>query len=406
VVTAHALERIAERAPGADPRIILARLQRHLAGEPQPFAVTVTGDEIHRVPDVLPALYAVVAADGAVVTVLTAGMRVTTPAGERLLPGEPPLDAGLHRLPPTRYHADPAPAPSLSSTLARIVLNQSPLHAWTASPRLNPAWEPTEKKVFDLGRAIHRATLGHGGDYIAYPPDLLATNGAASTKAAKAWEAERRAEGLTPLKADEVEQIETVGAAVAARLLDMGIRIDPDDTEVAALAEIDGTWCRLMADFAPRRRDFILDLKSTTDASPEACVRAVVTYGLDVQAAHYQAVWEAATGERRRFLFAFVEKEPPHEVGVVELHDAPGDEADWMEDARAKVAHARTVWRDCLEAGSWPGYPARIGVIGAPGYHRQKWEQKGANVWEPPPRPSAAALATAHRMQAPQGGTP
>jgi hypothetical protein len=60
---------------------------------------------------------------------------------------------GLHRFAPEEYHRDPAPAPSLSSTLARVLLNQSPLHAWTASPRLNPMWEPKDSATFDIGRA-------------------------------------------------------------------------------------------------------------------------------------------------------------------------------------------------------------------------------------------------------------
>ena len=103
------------------------------------------------------------------------------------------LGPGIHRVASETYHADLLrPEPTLSSSLARVVLNRSPLHAWTAHPRMNPAYEPTERKTFDIGRAAHRAVLGAGGDYAAYPESTLASNGAASTKEAKAWAEEIR----------------------------------------------------------------------------------------------------------------------------------------------------------------------------------------------------------------------
>jgi hypothetical protein len=80
-----------------------------------------------------------------------------------------PLPAGIHMLGDAEYHADPAPERGVASTLARVILSQSPLHAWTAHPRLNPAYEPVEKKTFDIGRAAHRAVLGAGGEYVCNP---------------------------------------------------------------------------------------------------------------------------------------------------------------------------------------------------------------------------------------------
>ena len=101
------------------------------------------------------------------------------PAPERA--EQPRLAAGVHQIDGEDYHRDPCPEASLSSTLAKTMLAQSPLHAWTASPRLNPDWEPVNKKTFDIGRAAHRAILGAGGDYVAIPRSVLASNGAAST---------------------------------------------------------------------------------------------------------------------------------------------------------------------------------------------------------------------------------
>jgi hypothetical protein len=287
----------------------------------------------------------------------------------------------------------------LSSTLARLILDRSPLHAWTAHPRLNPDWQPTERKVFDIGRAAHRAVLGRGGEYVAIPDELLASNGAISTKEAKAFIEGARAQGLTPLKAAEVDQIQTMAARVEARLQSMGIRFDAGRSELAALAQIDGVWCRAMIDQAPADpRLPLYDLKTCEDASPEAVTASVARYGYDVQAAHYLDVWKEATGETRRFRFVFVEKQPPHEVAVVELHNKPGDEADWFDHARAACADARRIWGECLQSGEWPGYPARVAVIGAPGWHTARMENRAAIR---PRAPDAATLNAAAAWQSP-----
>lgn len=312
------------------------------------------------------------------------------------------LPAGVHVIDEAMYHADPASAPSLSSTLARLILAKSPLHAWTAHPRLNPAWEPVEKKTFDIGRAAHRAVLGRGSDYVAYPVEYLASNGAASTKEAKAWAEEQRAEGRTPLKSDEVDLVGSMADAVQRQLAAMGIKLDPARSEMAALAEIDGVWCRAMIDNAPLDpRHPLYDLKSTTDASPEALAKTVAAYGYDVQAAHYLAVWKAATGEDRKFRIIFVEKEAPYGVSVAELYRKPGDEADWFDHADALARDARRIWGECLQSGQWPCYPARVAVIGAPGWHLTKMEDRAERAIAP--KPTAATIARAAQWQAPEG---
>lgn len=313
------------------------------------------------------------------------------------------LAPGTHSIPEAVYHADALrPQVTLSSGVAKRIITQSPLHAWTAHPRLNPDYVPEERKTFDIGRAAHRAVLGAGGDYVAYPPEILASNGAASTKEAKAWAQEQRDAGRTPLKADEVDQIGAMADAVQRRLAAMGIAFDPARSELSVLAEVDGVWCRSLVDNAPADpRLPLYDFKTCEDASPEACVRHVANYGYDFQAAFYLDVWKAATGEDRRFRFVFVEKSPPHEVSVVELHDAPDHEADWMMTARSKTREARRIWRECLAANQWPGYPARVAIIGAPGWYNTAWAAReiGAPVF--PTKPSAEALRKAMELQAP-----
>lgn len=296
------------------------------------------------------------------------------------------------------YHADPAPEPSLSSTLARTVINQSPLHAWTMHPRLNPAYEPIEKKTFDIGRAAHRAVLGAGGEYIEIPEDLLASNGAASTKAAREFIDAARAAGQTPLKAAEVAQIKAMAGHVHERLGQIAVRLDPGRSEVVAMAQIDGIWCRAMVDNAPDDpRAPLWDFKTTTDASPEACTRAVMNYGYDVQAAFYREVWRAATGEDRTFRFIFQEKTAPFEVCVIEL------DGEALAMATKKTARAREIWRNCLRSGHWPGYPAGVHQVALPTFYHERWLERESAEADFKRAAGHDILDQAHRWQSPQG---
>lgn len=273
-------------------------------------------------------------------------------------------------LTPEQYHADPCPRPSLSSTIAKDLLFRSPLHAWTANPRLNPGWEPVVKDVFDIGSACHRMLLGKGAQPIRCDVDAW------TTKAAREIRDEIRERGDIPLKARDYDRVVEMRRAVRAFLGLAGEGLDdvfsePDQAEVAYLSEIDGAWCRAMVDYEGDD-GFVYDLKTTTDASPQAVQRAVQSYGYHVQAAHYLDVIEAATGKRPGWRFVFVEKKPPHACAVVQLRDEPGHPADWMGVARGQVARARRRWRTLLARGTgrehWPGYPSAVMEADAPAW--------------------------------------
>ena len=197
-------------------------------------------------------------------------------APERVADVPQPFAAGIQRLSSAEYHADPAPEPSLSATLAKLIVGKSPLHAWFASPRLNPNRVQIDKKTFDIGRAAHRAVLGEGDDYVAIPDELLSADGKATTKAAKDFVAEARASNRVPLKQSEVDQVNAMGEVARHRLAERGIILDPSRSELAAVAQIDGVWCRAMFDNVPADPKLpIWDFKTCEDASPAACLRRV-----------------------------------------------------------------------------------------------------------------------------------
>lgn len=279
-------------------------------------------------------------------------------------PERKPVTCGeVIRLPSAEYHADPAPEASLSATLAKLLISRSPRHAWMQSPKLNPDRKSIHKKTFDIGRAAHRAILGYGDDYVLIPEGLLASNGAASTKEAKAFIADARERGLTPLKGDEIAQINTMRLIAEARLAEHGVSLDPDRSELCAIAQIDGVWCRAMFDNVPADPSLpIYDFKTCEDASPEACLRSILNYGYDIQAEHYRAVWKAATGEDRNFVFIFQEKPAPNEVTLIRLSGS------FEAMAKRRATRARMIWGDCIKSGEWPGYPIGLHEVDAPSW--------------------------------------
>lgn len=283
---------------------------------------------------------------------------------------------GIYRMPESEYHSDPCLTPSLSSTMAKTILAKTPLHAWMNNSRLNPDYIPMHSKAFDIGTAAHRQALGAGADWVIIPTDLLASNGAASTKEAKQFIADARERGLTPIKEEEAVSVYRVAKKVRERLGDIGVKLNPEHSETAAFAKIDGVWCRALVDNADSdTRAPLYDLKTTTDANPESIAKTIMSYGYDVQAQHYREVWKAATGEDRAFRFIFVEKEPPHEICIIELS---GDD---LLMAERRIRRAREIFAGCLANDDWPGYPSGIVQIKLPEYYQAKWLEREGGDW-------------------------
>ncbi|GGX62986.1 hypothetical protein GCM10007385_35140 [Tateyamaria omphalii] len=376
-MTDHALERLSERFPDRDAHATLTELCEAITSG----TVLQRHEDIKAGECVLEVwlrdgtvIFPAMADNGAVKTVLTEGMSHQTPTGAVTLV-RTVLEPGFHHfIAEDRYHADHLRAePSLSSTLARKLVTQSPLHVWTAHPRMNPDLEPTTKKTFDVGKAAHACILQGRSNWAVFPDDVLASNGAASTKAAKEWEADVRAKGLVPLKADQENDILAMSAKLDATLSALNVSFSPDDAEVVAIAEIDGATCRAMVDQAPADPSLPLyDLKTCEDASPEACLRSVMNYGYDIQARHYLDVWRAATGEDRAFRFVFQEKTAPYEVCVIELSSLD------LELAAMKTERARQIWKLCLEQGHWPGYPRNVHTLEVPEFYHAKFTARKA----------------------------
>ncbi|GBR70939.1 hypothetical protein [Gluconobacter kanchanaburiensis] len=79
---------------------------------------------------------------------------------------------GIYDMPEAVYHSDPCLEPSLSNSIARVLLDQSPMHAHYAHPRLNLKREPFEvTAAMDFGTALHKLLLGKGAAIVEVKAD-------------------------------------------------------------------------------------------------------------------------------------------------------------------------------------------------------------------------------------------
>jgi hypothetical protein len=279
------------------------------------------------------------------------------------------MKPGLHDMPAEEYHADPCEAPSLSSSIAKILLAQTPRHAWFAHPRLNPAHEPTNKTAFDIGHAAHSLLLEGEGKF-----EIIDARNF-QTKAAREARDDAYDAGKTPLIADDYARVKAMVAAAKAQIalhedlppFDAG---KPEQTCIWRHYEI---WCRVRFDWLSAHHATIIDYKTTTDANPDTWQRRCFDLGADVQEAFYRyGARKALDIPEARFVFIVQEISPPYALSVVELTPAAKAMAD------AKIHRALELWGDCMARDRWPGYPATTAYIEAPVYAAARWEDTKA----------------------------
>jgi len=283
------------------------------------------------------------------------------------------LPAGFHAdIPAEVYHADPCQAPSLSSTIARVLLEQSPRHAWHQHPRLNPDYKPdtSPTRPMEIGTVAHKLILGRGRDVRVIEADAY------TSKDARQQRADAYASGLAPILRPDLEAAEAI--AHAARAAIVGIEdcegFANGTPELVAIAhDPTGAWLRVMIDMWEDRGDeaIIWDVKTgDQSAAPQGIGRRIANMGYEIQAALYERVVVRLRPElagRIRFRWAFVENDPPHLCTVAELDNIG------LEVGRKKVAAAISLWNRCLATGNWPGYPARVVLAEYPAFAETAW---------------------------------
>lgn len=223
---------------------------------------------------------------------------------------------GCFPMPSAEYHAD------------KTAISASGLKTFRRSRRefeLGISKEPTE--AMNAGTLAHAALLEPEKLetlFPIYPKDILGSNGAINTNAAKEWRDSHIAAGRVPVKREQfdraAEMVKSIKATIGPWLTKDAIcehAIYWEDEET-------GLLCKCRPDFLVERRHIILtvDIKTTDDPMPAEFSRRVDQMAHWLQVPHYNAGAKAHFGGEPDFMFAAVESDWPFRTVVHQLSQA------------------------------------------------------------------------------------
>jgi hypothetical protein len=279
--------------------------------------------------------------------------------------------SGVLDVPADAYHADTlTDRPSLSASIAHVLVSRSPKHAWTAHPKLNPDYAPTDDAKFDVGTLVHSLLLDQSREVAVIPADDW------RTKAAKEARDEARAAGLVPLLERQWTEVEAMVLAVREQFGQHTAQpplLADGKPERTLVWDEDGVACRARLDWLRDDLTAIEDLKTTTrSADPDSFSRSLYGLGYDLKAAFYIRAVQAVAGVTPLFRWIVAETTAPYAVSVVS--PAPA----LLEIANAKVDYALALWRKCVQTGEWPAYRQDVAYAEPPAWVEMQWLEREA----------------------------
>lgn len=251
----------------------------------------------------------------------------------------PITEPGLHDISAEAYHRDPVAGGSLSSHGARKLLACPALYHHN---RYDP--EEAHKAAYDEGTIAHLLVLGAGDARVA-----VVNSDDWKPKAAQQARKDAYAAGKVPVLAGRYARIERQAEALHAHPLAASLLKGGRAEQVFVWRdEATGVWCRGMADCLQPHG--LIDYKTTDDADPYACRKAIARLGYHIQEGHYRDGAAALGLGVLPFWFIFQMKAPPFLVTVLRI------DREFREAGHARARRAREMYRDCTAAGVWPGY--------------------------------------------------
>ena len=272
-----------------------------------------------------------------------------------------PFTPGVHEgMPAAAYHSVEA----LSSTFLKRMFSSSALHAQHDREHFEP------NDSMRLGTALHTRIL---------LPELYECEIAVSpdvdrrTKDGKAAYAEFVAASVDKTVIDAEDHVAVLGMEEAIRgsnaaetMLEMC-----SQRELSVFAEDPDTGAPLKArlDAYDPETGWILDIKTTRDASLRAFKGALWGLGYGIGSSFYRKVARLADLKVAGFAFLCVENARPHGVAVYAMDDSDMDEFDF--EVRRLIAD----YKVCRSSNRWPGYPDTIQRIGLAGWAKRQLEE-------------------------------
>lgn len=282
------------------------------------------------------------------------------------------------------YHAMKDAPPMLSSSIAKLLCNETPWHAWTAHPRLNPNYVREDSEAFDIGTVAHALMLqglsaghiikatrweGRGKNRVdtGEPVEDYRT-----AEAREERDAARLARKI-PILASQWARVEVM---VLSGQLQLKLNRSAKDAftngkpEVTLIWEDDGVWCKARLDWLHDDYKKIDDYKTAANANPETLGRVIDSNGLDIQEAFYRRGIQVLTGIDPSFRFIFQEKTEPFALCSIGMNPM------WQTIGEKKRLFALDLWKKCLVTNEWPGYPNETCYPNMPKWAEDRWLYK------------------------------
>ncbi len=264
------------------------------------------------------------------------------------------------------YHADPCESPSLSSSIAKVLINETPKKAWLAHPRLNPDFTVEHDDKFNLGDSVHDF-LSSGGERVRVIPGFTDYK----KEGARIERDKLRAVGVVPLLEHQADQVNDIVAEVGKVLTRR--KIDLGHQEAVFIAEDRGILLRSMMDsFNP---PWITDFKVTgiNLANDFVLGSHIADLGYDLSAWFYMRVAGLVFPEwagRLKFRWVFIEKDHPHGVRIIKA------DATILEMGRRKGESALGIWQKCLASDRWPHLEHMPATVPYPNFKENAWLER------------------------------
>ena len=259
---------------------------------------------------------------------------------------------GIYDIAESAYHADPVETPSLTSSVADILMNTSPLHAWYAHPRLGGTYDDNSNRNMDLGSAIHDALLMDMSKVDLIPYDNWRTQDARDMKI-NAYKNDR-----IPLLEKDIEFVNKVYEKHKNHFKSMDnekVYVWSEEYDRYGLCAPGTTgkykiWCRSRIDSVDHGSRCIVDLKTTAIALSDWSRTRAIHYLMQV-GMYRRALWNAHEDEYG-FFFAVIENYEPYEIKMFGLDGMLIKLADDL----ANEACRRWSKLDTSDIKGWHGY--------------------------------------------------
>jgi len=284
------------------------------------------------------------------------------------------MKQGIHRdIDSATYYADPCDGPSFTQSLAKVLIEQSPLHAREVSPRLaSPTDEDDEVEKYvkaqAIGNAAHKMILQRGKDV-----EVIDAKDFKGGDAKKARDVANAA-GRVPILKKHMAAADRMVQRAYEQLL---VHDDKDaftngSGEVMICWQEDGVWLRSLVDWLSHDLRTVDDYKSSgMSMAAHVLGKRAESAGWHVQAAMIERgldVLDPDGAGRRRFRFIAQEQAGyPFGLNVMHMNEY------WLTMGRKQLGHAIDQWKQAILSGQWECYSPHGITPEFPGYKETSW---------------------------------